>query len=411
MQDLQIQKEMMLELMKNLDYSDCEIKKNRIILDRFINYISSNSLPVNIDTAHTFCSSYFDLYSTSRKRDYCLIKSKRAVLKFIRYLETGEINSRWIPTTFKLSGIHSVIFEKYLDNERKRLKQSTFSNYRHVVHDFHNFLINNDISIITSKCISDYFLDFIKTNDHPHAFYLRTSVLKKLLLYLFENKYINDNLLKSIPKAKYIRTKKLPSTYTNAEISKMLSVIDRNSTAGKRDYAMISLAVHLGLRAGDIVNLKFENIDWERNRISLLMSKTGKEISLPLLPEVGNAILDYLKNSRRDCSLKEIFVSIKGEILPVKPTILYEHISNYLKMAGIDTSNRKKGPHALRHSLATRMLKQGQPLPLISEALGHSDSQVTMIYTSIDFDSLKDCALEVLPIKSSLYAGGIDNAS
>ena len=89
-----------------------KLKKNRIILDRFINYISSNSLPVNIDTAHTFCSSYFDLYSTSRKRDYCLIKSKRAVLKFIRYLETGEINSRWIPTTFKLSGIHSVIFEK-----------------------------------------------------------------------------------------------------------------------------------------------------------------------------------------------------------------------------------------------------------------------------------------------------------
>ena len=73
MQDLQIQKEMMLELMKNLDYSDSEIKKNRIILDRFINYISSNSLPVNIDTAHTFCSSYFGLYSTSRKRDYCLI--------------------------------------------------------------------------------------------------------------------------------------------------------------------------------------------------------------------------------------------------------------------------------------------------------------------------------------------------
>ena len=235
--------------------------------------------------------------------------------------------------------------------------------------------------------------------------------MKKLLFYLFENKYTIENLVKFIPKAKYIRAKELPSTYTNTEITALLSVIDRNSSTGKRDYAMISLAVYLGLRAGDIVNLKFENIDWERNLITLIMSKTDKVISLLLLPDVGNAILDYLKNSRRKCSLKEIFISINGKISPVTSSTLYNHISDYLKMADIDTSNRKKGPHALRHSLVTRMLKQGQPLPVISEALGHTDSQVTTIYTSIDFNSLKDCALEILPLKSPLYVGGNDNAS
>ena len=162
MQDLQIKKESMLELMKNVGFSDDLIKVTRIILDRFINYASSNSLPINYDTAITFCASYFDLYSTSRKKDYCLVKSRRAVLKFIRYIETGEINSRWIPTTFKLSGMHSEIFEKYLEDERKRLKQSTFSEYRHIVREFHNFLIENNILTITSKCISDYFLISLK---------------------------------------------------------------------------------------------------------------------------------------------------------------------------------------------------------------------------------------------------------
>lgn len=166
---------------------------------------------------------------------------------------------------------------------------------------------------------------------------------------------------------------------------------------------MITLAVYLGLRAGDIVNLKFNNIDWENNLIKLTMGKTDKEIILPLLPEVGNALLDYIKNARRKCDLKQIFVSSKGVCKPIKSSALNHAVHHYISLSNIETKNRKRGPHALRHSLATRMLKQGQPLTIISETLGHSDTQVTTIYTSIDFDSLKQCALDVLPIKSIVY--------
>lgn len=169
---------------------------------------------------------------------------------------------------------------------------------------------------------------------------------------------------------------------------------------------MISLAVYLGLRAGDIVNLEFSNIDWENNLIKLTMSKTSKEITLPLLPEVGNALLDYIKNSRRQCDLKHVFVSANGAYSKIKSSTLYYRIKYYINLSKVDIKNRKCGPHALRHSLATRMLKQGQPLPVISETLGHSDTQITTIYTSVDYDSLKHCALDVLPIKSNAYISG-----
>ena len=302
-------------------------------------------------------------------------------------------------------GIYSKPFNLFIEDERGKIKYSTLRNYIQAVLEFNEYLNSNNVLIITSESIIDYFLTFAKNNTHPHAFYHRTIVIRKLLVFLYNNKYLSSNLSKSVPYARFQRPKELPSTYSSEEISKILNSIDRNSKIGKRNYAMITLAVYLGLRAGDIVNLKFNNIDWENNLICLEMNKTNKGIKLPLLPEVGNAILDYIKNGRRQCDLEQIFVSGNGACSPIKSSALNHAVHNYISLSKIDTKNRKCGPHALRHSLATRMLKQGQSLPVISEVLGHGDTQVTTIYTSIDFDSLKQCALNVLPIKSSVYKG------
>lgn len=413
MNNLHLEKETMLELMNNLGYSTGIIKNTRIIMDRFILFLEENSLAVNIETAILFSKTYFDLFSRSRSKEYCFQKVKSAVSKFVRFYETGEVNSRWVPKVFKITGVFSNSFESFLDYEHRRLKIQRFSQVRNIIHEFNNFLLKHELSIITTKCIIDYFIDFSKTNNHPHAFYTRTTVIRGLLVFLFENKYINEDISKYVPKAKYIRSKELPSVYTDDEIKKIMASIDRNSKIGKRDYAMISLAVYLGLRAGDIVNLKFENIDWINNLINITTGKTEKDIILPLLPDIGNAILDYLKNGRRQCELKEIFITDKGKISSVGSSCLHYKVKQYIKIASIDTKGRKTGPHSLRHSLATKLLKTGEPLPVISEVLGHSDTQVTTIYTSVDIESMKDCALEIIPMKSKVYMEmeGDDNAT
>lgn len=411
MEQLYIEKEKMLSLMENIGFSDGVIKTNRIVIDRFIEYLNTHSYDLNLENAKHFCEKYYSLYPKSRKNDYCKAKSQRAVYKFIRFVETGEINSRWVPKPTGFSGIYSKEFNLFIEDERNKVRHSTLRERIHVVTEFNDYLNSNNVSNITSEDIINYFLSFAKNNTHPHAFYHRATIIKKLLRFLYINKFLSQDLSENVPHAKYQRPKELPSSYTNEELSMILNSINRNSKMGKRDYAMISLAVYLGLRAGDIVNLEFSNIDWENNLINLTISKTSKEITLPLLPEVGNALLDYIKNSRRQCDLKQIFVSTKGACSKITSSTLYSKVKYYISISKIDIKNRKHGPHALRHSLATRMLKQGQPLPIISETLGHSDTQVTTIYTSIDYDSLKHCALDVLPIKSNVYVSGGEHGS
>lgn len=405
MEQLYVQKEKMLNLMESIGFSDCVIKKNRLIIDRYIEYLNQHNHELNFESTKLFCDYYYTTYSKSRSKEYCEAKTRQVIYRFIRFIETGEINSRRVPKSAELIGIYSKPFNLFIEDERGKIKYSTLRNYIQAVLEFNEYLNSNNVLIITSESIIDYFLTFAKNNTHPHAFYHRTIVIRKLLVFLYNNKYLSSNLSKSVPYARFQRPKELPSTYSSEEISKILNSIDRNSKIGKRNYAMITLAVYLGLRAGDIVNLKFNNIDWENNLICLEMNKTNKGIKLPLLPEVGNAILDYIKNGRRQCDLEQIFVSGNGACSPIKSSALNHAVHNYISLSKIDTKNRKCGPHALRHSLATRMLKQGQSLPVISEVLGHGDTQVTTIYTSIDFDSLKQCALNVLPIKSSVYKG------
>ena len=340
MEQLHIEKEKMFNLMENIGFSDSLIKRNKIIIDRYIEYLNNHSYQLSLESANLFSENYYALFPTSRKKDYCETKTRRAVYKFIRFIETGEINSRWVPKPIGLSGVHSKQFNLFIEDEQNKVKQTTLRERIHVVTEFNEYLNSNNVLAITSEDIINYFLSFAKNNTQPHAFYQRSTIIKKLLKFLYINKFLSEDLSGDVPYAKYQRPKELPSSYTNEEISIILNSIDRNSKVGKRDYAMISLAVYLGLRAGDIVNLEFSNIDWENNLIKLTMSKTSKEIILPLLPEVGNALLDYIKNSRRECDLKHVFISANGACSKIKSSALYHRIKYYINLSKIDTKNR-----------------------------------------------------------------------
>lgn len=403
MEKLQLQKEMMIDLMYNLDYSEGTIKKHLLRIDQFINFLNTNSLSACKESADQFCSYQTNHSTRAINKDYYLQESKRVIHKFIRFIEDGFITTREPSLSYNFSGVHSNYMNQFIESESLKLKPSTLSTYKHHLCLLQVYLSDNNIQALTPNCISEYFLEFSRSNPHPYAFYHLTTVMKKYLNFLFSNDFTSNNLSHSVPKAKYQRSNRLPSVYNKEEIKKILNTIDRTSSIGKRNFAMISLAVYLGLRCGDIVNLKFENIDWQKKVIKLTMSKTEKDIELPLLPELGNAILDYLKKGRRSCKLDNVFISDKGPVSTIKSAALYGVVKRSINKTNIDINNRKVGPHSLRHSLATRLLNNGESLPVISAVLGHSDSQVTTIYTSINFDSLKHCALEVPPLISTAY--------
>ena len=227
--------------------------------------------------------------------------------------------------------------------------------------------------------------------------------VRRFLRYLFEMNLTKTDLSIPLYSIKSHRAEKLPSAYSIKEISKMDASIDKSGPVGKRDYAIFLLASRLGLRASDICSLQFCNLDWDRNVINLVQCKTQKEIELPLLAVIGDSIIDYICNSRPKSESKTIFLTANPPHTTISVPGLSSIVSHIILKAGIDTKTRHHGAHCLRHSLATQLMEQGTTLPIISETLGHSNSQSTMIYLSVDVNGLLRCSLDVPPVPDRFY--------
>jgi site-specific recombinase XerD len=220
--------------------------------------------------------------------------------------------------------------------------------------------------------------------------------IKQFLNRLHENEDIPINYAYIIPTILYDSKDKIPSAFSNEDIKNLLSCIDRGNPTGKRDYAMILLATHLGLRASDICKMKFNEIKWELNMIELVQEKTSERVVLPLLSEVGNAIIDYIRYGRPKNDTDTIFLRHVAPITSMSITGLYYSVNKYMAMAKVSIPPGKKhGPHSLRHSLASSLLEGDIPISVISKVLGHKDIKMTSVYLKIDIKQLRNCALEV----------------
>ncbi len=284
------------------------------------------------------------------------------------------------------------------------LQKATLTNYIIYLHDFLVFLQENGVKSL-NEINASFILSFIKKLD-PHkmaAKHVALGILRRFFVYLFEEQFLSDDYSKIIPQDNYKKQPKLPSVFSSDEVKMLLRSVDRANGRGKRDYAILLLATKLGLRSSDIAALKFENVIWEKNVLRFTQLKTGKDITLPLLPEIGNAIIDYLKFGRPASDLPDCFLQHLPPHEKIVPKNVGQLVDKYISRAGINVLNRRHGAHALRHSFAANLLENKTMLPVISEALGHTKTDSTMYYLRIDVNQLKQCALEVVPVPSSFY--------
>ena len=294
-------------------------------------------------------------------------------------------------------------FIAYGENTLK-LSKKTIKSYVFYLYPFYCHMNSRGIKLINEIKHIDI-LSYVEQMD-PHTLakkHCSLNVLRIFFRYLCEHYILSVNFSHIIPKDNYRSQPRLPSTFTDQEIDALLKAIDRGNPKGKRDYAILLLATKLGLRASDICGLRFENIFWERNIISINQNKTGKILELPLLPEIGNAIIDYLKHGRPISQENYYFLQLRSPYNRIQVNDLGNMIRKYLTLARINYSNRRSGPHALRHCFASALLKANVPLPVISEALGHKNMASSMLYLRIDISSLRKCALEVPLVPSSFY--------
>lgn len=215
------------------------------------------------------------------------------------------------------------------------------------------------------------------------------------LKYCYENGFMKTEMFSKLPNPHYNRQSRLPSSYSSKEVTQLLDSIDRGNPCGIRDYSIILLIARLGLRSSDVANLRFSNIDWENEVIRLTQVKTGNPLELPLLEDVGESIIHYLKNARPKTDSDHVFVRQVPPYTNFNPGAVGALVRVHLQKSGIHLEGKKKGSHTLRHSLASRLLEHEIPLPVISEILGHTTTETTMTYLRIDISELRKCALEV----------------
>ena len=293
---------------------------------------------------------------------------------------------------------YQLILKKFLDNlKTKKLSEEYIYSHQKTLLKFLKYLRKSNILHI-SKITNDNIFNYILTlNIYKQSYkYDIVSKIRVFLKFIYLNNFTSKDFTLAIPKIKINHNNKIPHTiWSTDEIRKILNSINTNTKVGKRDYAIFMLLTHLGLRFSDVKNLKFENIDWQMNILNITQSKTGKIVTLPLLDNVGNAIIDYIKNGRPNVDSKYIFLNKKDESFSSQFGF-YHIFKKYLKLANIDISNKKYiGTYSLRHSLATTLLQNRTPLSTISGILGHTDMNNTAIYLKVDIPSLKECCLKL----------------
>lgn len=303
-----------------------------------------------------------------------------------------------IDTVNKYKLQYQLILKKFLDNLKiKELSDKYIYRNKREIIIFFKYLWSKDIYDI-SKITNDIIFNYICTLDKYSQGnkYNIVSKLRGLLKFMYFNQYIKTDLSLCIPKIPINHNNKIPHTiWSSEDIEKLLKSIDTSTNVGKRDYAILTILIYLGLRFTDVKNLKFENIDWKKNVINLNQNKTKKYITLPLLNNVGTAIIDYIKNGRPNVNSKYIFLNNKNEKFTPNSDFSYV-LKKYLKLANIDISNKKYvGTYSLRHSLATTLLQNRTSLSTISSILGHTDINNTAIYLKVDIPSLRECCLDL----------------
>lgn len=285
----------------------------------------------------------------------------------------------------------------------KGMEPSTIYRMEQVIANFFSYLHSK--RFCTLESVSTLEIDgFVKTlaGYAPKTLSVNMFALRTFCDWLFESGITPSNLRSVVPSVFNVNRRNVPSMWSKEEVEKILAAVDKASPCGKRDYAMLLLIARLGLRKSDIINLMFENLDWASSQISIVQTKTKKPLVLPLLSDVGDAIIDYLQHGRPPSDSPYVFV--KQQYPFAQMGDVYMVLDKHLRRAGIHRkSGAPKGPHTLRHSLAGRLLEAGATIETICAILGHTNVESTLDYLQIDVASLRECAID--PEEVMRYAG------
>jgi len=323
------------------------------------------------------------------------VDEPRSVRSFFNYLSERGL----VEVIAEASPRYQALLEEYLDSlKRERgLARQTLKTHRTNLIPFLEHLgaeaLPGHLGQLKAEQVQGFFLTSVEKKKARTISKTLQGVLRTFFRFCKKQGYIRHDLSQAIPS---IRTPKLASTprgLSDEDVQKILDQIDRKSPVGRRDFAIIQLLRTYGVRGGQVCALRLKDIQWSQSSIRFQASKGGKEVVEPLLPEVGESLLGYLRFGRPQAAWPEVFLTAHAPIRPIRnPSTMTAIVARAMRRAGV--TELARGSLSFRHAFATRMLQRGQSLKVIADMLGHRDINTTFIYTKVDLKTLSSLPLD-----------------
>ena len=322
---------------------------------------------------------------------YSLTVAETVIRRLDNFLAEGKCTIRASGPKFKLPEPFQEPLDGYVVfSKLNGLRDSTITqNIYYCKKTLLFFWEESNIHKISDITPRDVHNAFMASKDKPN---FQTSI-RTFLRYLYRTGIHEFDLSLSVPSVR--RPKVIPSIYTKEEIFRLLSSVDRSTAMGKRDYLIILLAQKLGMRSGDIANLKCGDIDFRAKKINFIQGKTLVPHQLELLPKIEEALLQYLKVRRSNCDIESIFLRVLPPFIRITRVAVGVVVRKAFKVSEICVVGKKHGPHSLRMTLASELVSEKVPYMVVGKILGHEDPNIAKHYVKFDIEMLRTCALEV----------------
>jgi len=333
--------------------------------------------------------------------DYLMYKGRRgsifkiepptlqALLEHLR--ETGVVEDSASVDDDSMCGCIESGFAEYLAQERG-LKQISVDHYLSVARRFLSNQFGTGPIVLRRLHPHDIVRFILRSTETVSAKHVQNIVaaLRSFFRFLYQRGLTANDLSPSALTVANWRLSELPRFLESEQVECLLKSCNQDTLIGQRDYAILLLLARLGLRAGEVVHMTLDDIDWEVGEL-ILHGKSRWQERLPLPQDVGEALVKYLIHGRPRCSTRRVFIRIKA---PLKGFSSSVAICNVVRRAlvRVKLNPTFKGSHLLRHSLATRMLREGASLSEIGDILRHRGVNTTQIYAKVDLAALKALA-------------------
>jgi integrase len=415
--DVRAAADCVLAALREADRSEITIRQHRVVLDRFAAFLAGRGL----DTASDQVCVDFIANQTGIRlgallepvRDKDVQAARRPVVLMAGALagRAVVVGKSVIPARDNCPARFRLLRDDYVASCRARGNaEATVATKDQAVSRFLGYLEEVGVDDLTALGVRDLSGFLLRQRGMRGKTIAGTrSCLADFLAFLAAAGRTPQNLAGRLPPHRHLRHESEPHLWTAGEIRRVLAVIDRQSASGKRDYAMILATARLGLRISDLRQLELGDLDWRAKTITIIQRKTGRPLSLPLLNDVGWAIIDYVAHGRPDTACPKVFVKHRHPFgtFGSSSSSVASRLSQHAARAGIDfPPGQARGMHSLRGALAVAMIGNGTPVPVVSAVLGHASSDTTQAYyLRFDVERLRRCALDVEDVTGQAAGG------